>query len=150
LYFICCSSDINGVPKITHAQWLDDESQFLQELLSLLLQNEAYDDVSIPPRLQNEPSLQMERSLQIERYRQMEPSLPIALVLKVREIHMCTQWSSATYASKYRNQPPGRSSMGTGFISRLQCFATGHFAIKRMKSMMNYCIFLSNSMLDCK
>jgi hypothetical protein len=80
----------------------------------------------------------------------MEPSPPIALVLKVKEIHMCTQWSSATYASKCRNQPPGRSSMGTGCISRLRCFATGHFANKRMKSMINYYIFLSNSMLDCK
>jgi hypothetical protein len=45
---------------------LDDESQFFQELLPLLLQNEAYDDVSILPRLQIKTSLQTERYLQIK------------------------------------------------------------------------------------
>jgi hypothetical protein len=67
-YLICCSSgiDIKDVPEITHAQWLDDESQFFQELLPLLLQNEAYDDVSILPRLQIKTSLQTERYLQIK------------------------------------------------------------------------------------
>ncbi len=61
IYLICCSSgiDIKDVPEITHAQWLDDESQFIQELLPLLLQNEVLDNVSILPRLQIETSLQM-------------------------------------------------------------------------------------------